>query len=81
MVTTTHVDWPYFTGGAPQSGQATHVERFTLSGGGRQLDYSLVSDDPILYTEPLEFELTWAWEPGTEMTPYDCVPVWEDAVN
>ena len=81
IVTTTHVDWPYMNVGAPQSGQATHVERFTLSGSGSQLDYSLVSDDPILYTGPLEFKRTWAWEPGTEMTPYYCDAEWGGAVE
>lgn len=77
VVNTTRVDWPYFDRGTPQSNQANHVERFTVSENGSELDYSVVSHDPVMYEEPITFQVTWAWEPGAEVTPYNCAAEWE----
>jgi len=56
----------------------SYTERFTVSDDGSRLNYSLVADDPIVFTAPVELERAWLWEPGIELMPYDCVAKWRD---
>ena len=79
VVSTSHIDWPYFDAdGTPQSDQMSYTERFTVSDDGSQLNYSIVANDPIVFTAPVELERAWLWEPGIELMPYDCVAQWGD---
>ena len=77
VVTTTRIDWPYSDGhGVPQSPDASHVERFTLSEDETRLDYEMVSTDPLYLREPSVRGGHWEWLPGVELRPYECA-VWE----
>jgi hypothetical protein len=79
VVTTTHVNWPFFDGwGTPQSDQVSYLERFTLSEGEDEtrLDYSITADDPVMFVEPVVLERSWRWQPGVQITPYNCT-LWE----
>ncbi|HEY5624628.1 MAG TPA: DUF6152 family protein [Gammaproteobacteria bacterium] len=78
VVTTTRIDWPYSDGnGVPQSPDAEHVERFTLSADGSRLDYEMISTDPAYLREPAVRGGHWEWLPGVELRPYECA-VWEN---
>ena len=82
VVTTSHIGWPYYTEiGMPQSGQATYVERFSVSEGGNRLDYSIVIYDPVVLTEPFTLESFRKWTPGVEIPPYNCVINWGDPAD
>ena len=77
VVTTTRIDWPYADGnGVPQSENAMHVERFTLSDDQTRLDYEMTSIDPPYLREPSVRGGHWEWIPGVELRPYQCA-VWE----
>jgi hypothetical protein len=79
VVTTTDIDWPYFQlyglEGVPQSTEMTIVERFTLSGDGRELLYDISATDPRTFTRTVTAEAyrTFRWQPGFEFLPQDCV--------
>lgn len=76
IVTTTHVDWPWFDqSGVPQTHAVQFVERFTPSPDGRMLSYAITVTDPGTFTEPVLLERHWIWEPGERRRPYNCV--WE----
>ena len=78
VVTTSGIDWPYSdSNGVPQSPDAVHVERFTLSSDETQLDYEMVSTDPAYLLEPSLRGGHWQWLPGVELRPYECA-VWEN---
>ena len=51
------------------------VERFTLSEDGNELVYDLAVTDPATFTEPVAAVslITWQWQPGVEVEPYECV--------
>jgi hypothetical protein len=53
VVTTTHIDWPYFddSAGTPQGEDTVVREFFTLSDDQTRLDYRMVVDDSSLFTE------------------------------
>ena len=74
VVTTTHINWPWFDQtGIPQT-EAVHVaERFTPSADGRRLDYAATVTDPAIFTEPVVLERIWIWVPGEAVEPYNCV--------
>ena len=73
VVTTADIDWPWFDqSGVPQSAELRLTERFTTSGDGRYLDYSLEASDPAVFTEAVLLEKRWAWIPGEELKPYNC---------
>ena len=79
IVTTTHVDWPYYSEwGLPQSEQASYLERFTVSDGGNGLIHSITVTDPVVFNRPYTLERTRTWMPGYEISPYNCVVEWED---
>jgi hypothetical protein len=79
VVTTTHIDWPYFQlyglEGLPQSRAMRIVERFTPSDNGATLRYDLTATDPATFTETVTYEgyVTFRWDPTLQFLPYDCV--------
>lgn len=79
VVTTTHIDWPYFQlyglEGLPQSRALRFVERFTPSDGGATLSYDISATDPATFTETVSYEhyVTFRWDPTLEFLPYDCI--------
>jgi len=79
VITTTHIDWPYFQlyglEGVPQSRAMRIVERFTPSDDGATLTYDLSATDPAAFTETVTYEgyITFRWQPGLEFLPYDCI--------
>ena len=74
LVVSTHsVDWYYFNSdGIPQSADARFEERFSLSGDGVNLDYTIVVSDPETFTEPVLMTKQWVWRPGETVNPYIC---------
>ena len=79
VVETTHIDWPYLDPyGTPQSDRMSYVETFRVADDGRQLNYTIVATDPVMFTAPVELERGWRWQPGIQMVEeYDCVAEWE----
>jgi Family of unknown function (DUF6152) len=81
VVTTTHIDWPYFQlyglEGVPQTRAMRIVERFTPSEGGKTLTYDVSASDPGTFTETVTYEhyVTFRWDPTLEFLPYDCIEV------
>jgi hypothetical protein len=73
VVTTTRMDWPYFSqSGIPQSDEAALVERFAPTEDGSRLDYTLTVTDPENFTRPVTRHIYWIWVPGIELLPYNC---------
>jgi len=82
VVTTTRVDWPYYSNlGIPQSDQVRYSERFSVSDDGRTLNYSITVDDPVVITQPFTMDRTRQAAPGVEIEPFDCVSDWQDAAG
>lgn len=76
VVESTLVSWPYFDGrGVPQSLEARHLERFTVSENGRRLNYTLETTDPLTFTEPVILDRFWLWRPDNPIEPYNCTPL------
>jgi hypothetical protein len=79
VVTTTHIDWPYFQlyglEGVPQSAATRIVEHFTPNATGDELRYDISVSDPATFTQTVVAEdyLQFRWEPGLEFLPYECV--------
>ena len=79
VVTTTHIDWPYFElyglVGVPQSRAMRIVERFTPRDGGATLQYDWAATDPTNFTETVSYEnyVTFRWNAGLDFLPYDCI--------
>ncbi|HET7132714.1 MAG TPA: DUF6152 family protein [Gammaproteobacteria bacterium] len=79
VITTTHIDWPYFElyglVGVPQSRAMRIVERFTPRDGGATLRYDFSATDPNAFTETVSYDnyVTFRWQPSLEFLPYDCV--------
>jgi len=79
VITTTHIDWPYFElyglVGVPQSRAMRIVERFTPRDGGATLKYDFSATDPAAFTETVTYEgyVTFRWNPALEFLPYDCI--------
>ena len=69
VITTTHIDWPYFElyglVGVPQSRAMRIVERFTPRDGGATLKYDWSATDPAAFTETVTYEgyATFRWNP------------------
>ena len=73
VVRTTHLDYPYIDAqGNPISTDSELLERFTLTGNGERLEYSVTVTDPEMYTEPVTLERFWRWAPEIEYEPFDC---------
>jgi hypothetical protein len=79
VITTTHIDWPYFElyglVGVPQSRAMRIVERFTPRDAGATLQYDFTATDPSAFTETVSYEnyATFRWQPKLEFLPYDCI--------
>ena len=79
VVTTTHIDWPYFElyglVGVPQSRAMKMVERFTPRDGGATVQYDFSATDPSAFTETVTYEnyATFRWQPSLDFLPYDCI--------
>jgi hypothetical protein len=72
-VTTTAVDWPYFSQvGIPQTREAVIVERFTPTPDGSRLDYQMTVTDAAVFTEPVTLGIYWIWVPDVEILSYEC---------
>ncbi len=81
VVTTTHVEWPYFDpDGTPQSDQTAYFETFRLA-EDNVLDYSFTATDPVVFSQPITLERGRRWTPGVELELYDCVAVWTDSAE
>jgi hypothetical protein len=73
VVTTTHVSWPHFDqAGIPQSEQSVLTERFTAVEDGSELEYAVVVDDPVNFTEPVTLTKTLLYVPDVELIPFEC---------
>ena len=82
VVTTTHVDWPYYlNSGTPQSDQVRYDERFSTASDGHKLNYSLTITDPVVFTKPFTLKRSRVWKPGVEIEPFDCLVEWQNAAN
>ena len=80
VVTTTHVDWPYYSNdGTPQSDQVQYLERFSASEDGQRLNYSITIEDPVIFTEPFTLDRFREAAPGVEIEPFDCVLQWQES--
>ena len=70
VITTTHIDWPYFElyglVGVPQSRAMRIVERFTPRDGGATLKYDWSATDPAAFTDTVTYEgyATFRWNPS-----------------
>ena len=58
--------------GYPISRQARITERYWRE-GGKNLKTQVVVEDPVNYTEPVEFSREWIWSPEEEVLAWDCV--------
>ena len=82
VVTTSHIDWPYYAEiGTPQSAQARYVERFSIADGGETLNYSITIADPAVFAESFTIEATRDWAPEVEIEHYNCAHDWEEPAN
>ncbi len=79
VITTTHIDWPYFQlyglEGVPQSRAMRFVERFTPSDDSATVTYDISATDPATFTETVAYEayVTFRWDPALQFLPYDCI--------
>jgi hypothetical protein len=79
VITTTHIDWPYFElyglVGVPQTRAMRIVERFTPRDAGATVQYDFTATDPGAFTEPVTYEnyVTFRHQPSLDFLPYDCV--------
>jgi hypothetical protein len=73
VVTTTKVSWGHFDSvGIPLSPDAALVERFTPSGDGARLDYTLTVTDAATFTMPVELKKSWIWRPEVALGKFEC---------
>ena len=73
IVTTTHIDYPYFdSSGSPQGENPVIVERFTLSEDETRLEHHLTVTDDEVFTGPAELTQHYEWDPVEEIKRYEC---------
>ena len=73
IVETTDIDYPYFNRvGVAQSEGVETFERFTVTDGGRRLDYELTITDPATLTEPVSWNTYFASDRGDVIRLYEC---------
>ena len=78
VITTSRLSWPYSDGnGTPQSEEAIHIERFTLSEDETELSYELTSIDPPFLIGPAMRGAEFSWDPAREIEPYNCA-LWDE---
>ena len=79
VITTTHIDWPYFElyglVGVPQSRAMRIVERFTPRDDNATLQYDWSATDQTNLTTTISYEnyVTFRFNPSLDFLPYDCV--------
>ena len=79
VVTTTHIDWPFFElyglVGVPQSRAMRFVERFTPSDDNSTVRYDFAATDPASFTETVVYVnyVTFRFNPSLDFLPYDCI--------
>ena len=74
VVRTTHLNWPNFDqAGIPQSELSVLTERFTAVEEGSELEYEVIVDDPVNFTEPVKLTKTLLYVPDVEMIPFECI--------
>ena len=79
VITTTHIDWPYFElyglVGVPQSRAMRIVERFTPRDANATLQYDWSATDPANLTETISYDnyVTFRFNPSLDFLPYDCI--------
>lgn len=72
VVTTTHLNWPYFdTIGTPLSEAVEVLERFHLSDDQSRIDFTVTVTDPSTFTEPAVLHGYW-FALGEEILRFDC---------
>jgi hypothetical protein len=72
VITTTHVDWPFFdNAGTPQSRAVEIVERYSLSEDQSRLSFRVTVTDPATFTAPAVIEGHWL-ALGHTIDRYDC---------
>ena len=73
VVTTTGVDYPWFSQrGIPQSEATEIVERFTVNEEGSLLTLEMTVTDAATFVSPARLTKTWTWRPGLEVLPFEC---------
>lgn len=73
VVTTTKIDSGTFDSvGLPLSLEAEVSERFAPSADGAELVYTLVVDDPVNFTEPVETGKRYIYLPDATVQPFNC---------
>lgn len=72
VVTTSHVDWPFFdNAGTPQSGAVEIVERYMLRDDQARLSFQVTVTDAATFTAPAVIEGYWL-ALGHAIDLYDC---------
>jgi hypothetical protein len=73
VVETDRLDSPWFNSRGVPLGKSAHiVERFTVSGDGRRLSYTLTVTDPETFTEPARATRAWVANEGEQQLSFDC---------
>jgi hypothetical protein len=73
LVTTTRINSGTFDSvGVPLSLEARLEERFAPSDDGSTLNYTLVVDDPVNFTAPVETGKRFIYLPDAEVRPFNC---------
>lgn len=71
VVETGSVDTQYLRPGVPLGPDASFVERFTLSGDGNRLHYTILVTDPYSLTHPVELKRSWV-AVDEQVLPFNC---------
>ena len=73
IVTTTHIDWPYFGRmGLPQTQAVEVTERFALVDAENRIDYRIEMADPGVFAGTVTWEAPYLWRAGEAVGVYDC---------
>ena len=73
VVTTTRIDWPFFSQlGIRQSPAVEIVERFTPTADGSRLEYEMTVTDAATFSRPVVLRQHWLWLPSVTLLPYEC---------
>ena len=73
VVTTTRINWPFFSQlGIRQSSAVAIEEHFTPTADGSRLDYEMTVTDAATFTRPVVLRQHWLWLPSVTLLPYQC---------